>query len=177
MQYLAIENINDPHLPFVHELYHSAFPLEERRDWTQLLKMIGEVPEMRFQVIKVEEKAIGFIISWIFEDWCFIEHFAIDPANRGRKYGERVMQDFMKARKLLLEVEPPSSGDAIRRIGFYERLGMNCLPFDYLQPSYRDRDVSYALVLMTNAKEREELYFSEIIRLVKKQVYLYHPVS
>jgi GNAT superfamily N-acetyltransferase len=176
MQYLSIENTKSPYLPFVQELYHSAFPLEERRNWEQLLKMIGTVPEMSFQVVLAEEKAIGFITSWIFEDWCFIEHLAIDPVNRGKKYGERIMKDFMSGSKLLLEVEPPLSVDAIRRIGFYERLGLVCLPFDYLHPSYHDSHVSHSLVLMTNVPESAEMYFSEIICRVKEQVYLYHPL-
>jgi len=176
MQYVSIENNKSPYLSFVEELYHAAFPREERRNWEQLLKMIGTVPEMSMQVILEEEKAIGFVTSWKFDDWCFIEHLAIDPVNRGKKFGERVMKDFMVSRKLLLEVEPPASVDAIRRIGFYERLGLVCLPFDYLHPSYHDSHVSHSLVLMTNVPEREELYFNEIIRSVKKQVYLYHPL-
>ncbi|QNK61806.1 GNAT family N-acetyltransferase [Pedobacter sp. PAMC26386] len=177
MHYLSIENHKSSYLSFVEELYHSAFPLEERRNWEQLVKMIGTVPEMSFQVIIAEEKAIGFIISWTFEKWCFVEHLAIDPVNRGKKYGERVMKDFLVKGKLLLEVEPPLSVDSIRRVSFYERLGLVSLPFDYLQPSYHDSHVSHALVLMTNVAEREELYFNEIIRVVKKQVYLYHPLA
>ncbi|MBB5634227.1 GNAT superfamily N-acetyltransferase [Pedobacter cryoconitis] len=177
MQYLSIENNQSPYLSFVEELYHSAFPLEERRNWEQLLKMIGTVPEMSFQVVLAEEKAIGFVISWKFDDWCFVEHLAVDPVNRGKKFGERIMKDFMtKNRKLLLEVEPPLSVDAVRRVGFYERLGLVCLPFDYLHPSYHDSHVSHSLVLMTNVPETGEIYFDEIILKVKRQVYLYRPI-
>jgi len=176
MQYVSIENNKSPYLPFVQELYHAAFPLEERRNWEQLTRMIGQVREMSLQVILDEENAVGFVTSWMFEDWCFIEHLAIDPVKRGMKYGERVMKDFMVNRKLLLEVEPPLSVDAKRRIGFYERLGLICLPFDYLHPSYHDSHISHSLVLMTNVPETAEMYFSEIICSIKKQVYLYRPL-
>ncbi|KIO75152.1 hypothetical protein TH53_22300 [Pedobacter lusitanus] len=176
MQYISIENSDSPYLPFVQELYHSAFPVEERRSWENLLKMIGTVPEMSVQVVLAEEKAIGFTTTWIFDEWFFVEHLAIDPVNRGKKFGERIMKDLLVNRRLLLEVEPSSSVDAVRRIGFYERLGLVCLPFDYLHPSYHDSHVSHSLVLMTNVAERAEMYFNEIIRRVKKQVYLYHPL-
>ena len=135
--------------------------------------MIGTVPEMSLQVILFEEKAIGFITSWMFEDWCFIEHLAIDPINRGKKYGERIMKDFMVNRKLLLEVEPPLSVDAIRRIGFYERLGLVCLPFDYLHPSYHDSHVPF-FSTETNVPERAELYFNESFAGVKNRFLYLH---
>lgn len=170
MEYLQIKTNSDPHLPFIKELYHSAFPENERRDWAKLLDMITSVPEMKLELIQAAQP-IGFIISWRFADWCFIEHFAIDPNNRGKKYGEKVIQDFMENSKLLLEVEPPDSTDAVRRISFYERLGLSTLSFDYRQPCYRKPGVSYRLLLMSNLPEVPLEVLSALVKQVQQQVY------
>ena len=170
MEYLHLQTTSDTHLPFVKELYHSAFPQNERRDWAQLLEMITSVPAMKLELIQAE-RPIGFIISWKFADWCFIEHFAIDSGNRGKKYGEKVIQDFMENHKLLLEVEPPDSTDAVRRISFYERLGLSTLSFDYRQPCYRNPGVSYRLLLMSNVPEVRPDVLGLLVKQVQQQVY------
>jgi len=171
MKFLTITEKNDPYLLFVKELYLTAFPKEERRDWQQLLDMIDTSGEMWLQVIEEDDVTIGFIIFWILEDWCFIEHLAVDAGLRGKRYGERIIKELMKYKKLLLEVEPPVIDDAIRRIGFYERFGFNTLPFPYLQPSYTTPGESFPMVLMTNTTEREKDQFSEIINLIMTKVY------
>lgn len=170
MEYLQIKTTSDSYLPFLKDLYHSAFPENERRDWEKLLLMITTVPEMNLQII-IADKPVGFIISWMFADWCFIEHFAIDPENRGKKYGEKVITDFMQKGRLLLEVEPPDSTDAVRRISFYERLGLYTLSMDYRQPCYRKAGVSYRLLLMSNETELAEDLLQPVIRQIQQQVY------
>lgn len=171
MNYTLINAPDDARLSFVRELYESAFPLEERRDWEQLLVMLVRVPEMKLEVITTADKIVGFIISWMFGEWCFIEHFAIDPVHRGLKYGEKVMYDFTQGGKVLLEVEPPDSTDAVRRIGFYERLGMNVLPLEYRQPCYRNAGVSYRLLLMSNVAKQDDTVLNSLIEQVVQQVY------
>ncbi|HEY0177613.1 MAG TPA: GNAT family N-acetyltransferase [Pedobacter sp.] len=171
MQYLTVTAIDAPFLPFIKKLYNETFPAEERRDWKQLLDMVGTVEEMQLQVITDKEEAIGFIIFWIFDDWCFIEHFAVSPDHRGMKYGEKIMKSMMGERKILLEVEPPSSAGAVRRIRFYERLGFVLLPFVYRQPSYREAGISYEMELMTNHPGNDRGQFDGIISKTLQRVY------
>jgi len=170
MEYLSITNSADD-LHFVQELYLSAFPQKERRDWEVLTGMIGAVPEMQLRLILEEEKPIGFITTWELGDWCFIEHFAISPEHRGKKYGKRVMRDFLGHNKVVLEVEPPLAEDAARRVKFYERAGLVCLPFSYLQPPYRQEDAPYRMVLMSNLAEVSETAYQEIVNLIFEKVY------
>jgi ribosomal protein S18 acetylase RimI-like enzyme len=171
MHYLPVTAIDSPHLPFIKKLYHDAFPQEERRDWKQLLSMIGTAGEMRVQVITDQDKLIGLIVFWVFDDWFFIEHLAVSPDQRGMKYGERIMSHFMDKMKVLLEVEPPSSADAIRRVRFYERLGLSLLPLVYRQPSYREAGVFYEMELMSNGAENEMGQFEEVLSAVLQKVY------
>lgn len=171
MKFLTITAIDDPYLSFVKKLYHAAFPKEERRDWQQLIDMVDTAGEMWLQVIEEDGIAIGFITFWMLEQWCFLEHFAIEPSLRGKRYGERIMKELMKHDSVLLEVEPPYTENAIRRIGFYERLGFSILPFPYRQPSYHHPEESFSMCLMSNSSENTADKFSEIISLVRSRVY------
>ena len=171
MEYIKIIRPEDPMLAAVATLYRNAFPKEERREWNELLSMIGTVPEMRLQVIVDGKEEIGFIISWVLNDWCFIEHFALSEKLRGRGYGEIVMKDFMSQYKVLLEIEPPDTKDAIRRLNFYEKIGMFRLHFPYQQPSYREAGVFYKMLLMSNISVTEQLEMDRVLHLVMKQIY------
>jgi ribosomal protein S18 acetylase RimI-like enzyme len=171
MNYLSIDHITDPHLSFVEQLYMTAFPPKERREWQVLAGMIGKVPEMHMQVILDRDQPIGFITSWKLSDWCFIEHFAIAPESRGQKFGEEVILDFLKGYKVILEVEPPVSEDALRRIRFYEHAGMECLPIPYLQPSYRVGAEPYQMVLMSNVINAPEPAYTKVLKLISGKVY------
>lgn len=171
MYFQPVESAHDPSLDYVFKLYTSAFPIQERRDWTQLLGMIGNIREMDLKLILVEDQVIGFVILWRLTDWDYIEHFAIDPAQRGKRYGEHVMQMLLKNSRLILEVEPPETTDAIRRIRFYEKLGLYCLEVPYQQPCYRDPEKEYRLILMSNyPQESPDLYLS-VIKEIKEKVY------
>jgi len=171
MKYVLIKDNTGPYFQFLKELYLSAFPVHERRDWEQLLGMINNVPGMRIELITDKDKAIGFLISWMLQGYCFIEHFAVSPLNRGKRYGERIMKHLMGRGKVLLETEYPESADAIRRISFYERLGMRILPVAYRQPSYREAGKSYPMLLMSNVPEDHEVSIREVISQIVQQVY------
>ena len=173
IRYLSVTAVDDPYISYVQELYMATFPEKERRDWSQLLDMIENTPEMWLQLIEADEQVIGFLVLWALEEWLFVEYFAIDPEHRGKNYGAQVMQDLtgLSHTKLILEVEPPQTDDAVRRIHFYKRNGLTCLPFDYLQPSYSNPEQSYPMLLMSNAVEKEEVYFTEVISFIKRCVY------
>ena len=171
MTYLQVTNTEDPYLPFIHDLYHSAFPAAERRDWEQLMKMLTTTPEMALQLIKHDHIAIGYIIIWSLEEWSFIEHFAIATEQRGKKYGETIMKNLSGQLNLILEVEQALSTDAKRRIAFYEKQGLNCLSVIYHQPSYTDAKVTFEMLLMSNIAERNEQHFTIVINKIKEYVY------
>lgn len=171
MKYILIDNAADPLVPFVQDLYVSAFPQKERREWDLLAAMIGTVPEMALQVITEKDEPIGFMVSWKLNEWCFLEHFAISPLQRGKRHGEKVMLDFVKDSRVLLEVEPPVSEDALRRINFYKRAGMVCLSFPYLQPSYKKNGEPYDMVLMSNIPDAGDQAYAEIVNLIFEKVY------
>lgn len=164
---------------FVRELYESAFPIEERRDWSSLLALIYKKPEinkeqeMQLDLISEDDEHLGFVIWWKIGDWMFVEHLAISEKARGKSYGARVMNHYLEIskNKLILEVEPPFSNDAKRRINFYERLGLKVLDFSYQQPSYREKEVYYPMLLMSTMGKDNEKHISELVLLLMHKVY------
>ena len=108
--------------PRMLDLYLSAFPAEERRDVSDLVRLMCGEP--RFHVLAAYDEAgfAGFITYWDFSAFRYVEHFAISDACRGKGYGGAVIEHVKSATDLpiLLEVEPPVTEQAVRRIRFYE---------------------------------------------------------
>lgn len=151
MEMHIITNPDHPQLAFIRTLYESTFPVQERRDWPQLLQLLQE-PAMQLSVVTAHEEAIGFVIAWKLGSWYYVEHLAVDPAQRGKKYGEKVMQSILEAGhgRVILEVERVHDTNSQRRINFYERLGYTTVDIDYQQPPYRKGDATLPMLLMSN---------------------------
>ena len=63
--------------PRMLDLYLSAFPAEERRDVSDLVRLMRGEP--RFHVLAAYDEAgfAGFITYWDFSAFRYVEHFAI----------------------------------------------------------------------------------------------------
>ncbi|WP_432712437.1 GNAT family N-acetyltransferase [Pedobacter sp.] len=172
IQYVRLTDGSLPVFTFIKELYEGAFPWQERRDWPSLMALLKN-PDMQLDLITAEQRPIGFLIWWNIQGWLFIEHFAIAAAERSAGYGAAVMRHYlgMANGKVLLEVEPPVTVDAQRRISFYEKLGLTVLDFPYEQPSYVDQEVYYPMFLMGKLPENEKQGFAEVIEAMKEKVY------
>lgn len=171
MHFDTINTTEHPHLSFVSALFHDAFPLSERRDWAQLMEMLYTAKDMCVQVVIDGEAAIGFVIFWDLAEWRFIEYLAVDPACRGMKYGEKIMNALMPGRKILLEIEPPLAVDAQRRVKFYEKAGLSILPYYYRQPSYTDLTIYYDMKLMSNVPATPLAQLNRVLAETLKKVY------
>lgn len=114
-----------------------SFPYEERRDREDARAALQE-PFYRFYHIERDGLRVGFITVWSLGALSYIEHFAIYREHRGEGIGSLALELAKNCfRHLVLEVEPPESEQARRRIGFYRRAGLHLHPdFAYLQPSY-----------------------------------------
>lgn len=67
----------------------------------------------------------ALIASWDFDDFVFLEHFAVDPARRSGGIGGQMLDAMLAhcGKRACLEAELPETELAARRIGFYERHG------------------------------------------------------
>jgi ribosomal protein S18 acetylase RimI-like enzyme len=147
---VRVEDVLSVYLPKVQSTYISSFPEVERRDFNLFCDLLKSQPLFHLYVILKEEAYVGFITFWHFEQFVYVEHFAIDSASRGGGIGSVVMREALKQANALvvLEVEPPVDDLSIRRIRFYEALGFTLYETDYKQPPYRSGDSWYEMKLM-----------------------------
>ena len=115
-----------------------SFPPEERREFPDFLRIWRE--EERFSLFFAfdGEEEIGLVTIWQGEGFAYVEHLAVYPEKRSGGYGGSILRSLAAAHPLLvLEIEPPTAGDALRRWEFYRRhdFVMNDCP--YFQPPYR----------------------------------------
>ena len=159
--------------PRMLDLYLSAFPAEERRDVSDLVRLMCGEP--RFHVLAAYDEAgfAGFITYWDFSAFRYVEHFAISDACRGKGYGGAVIEHVKSATDLpiLLEVEPPVTEQAVRRIRFYEKHGFCVSDYDYRQPPYRDGDEELVLRLMTTQSESRGRVTASMVETLRREVY------
>ena len=119
-------------------LYMSSFPEDERRDFDINFELI-ETKDFDFFVIidsLPEPKPIGIISIWYFEDYIYIEHFAIDENERFKGKGKEIIKTLIDSVKMpiIIEVEPPIDEITKKRVVIYEGLDFELLDYFYLQP-------------------------------------------
>lgn len=162
-----------PEMNVVKQIYESSFPADERRDYDALLQLIESEPAFVVEAICCDDNVVGLITSWSFDEWRYIEHFAIDVTMRGKGVGETTLVRFLSSdlRPVVLEVEPPIDDVTRRRVGFYERLGFVLhAAYRYIQPPYDCDKNAVELCLMTYGAA-DTCNLDEVTQLLHSRVY------
>ncbi len=131
---------------------HSAFPSDERRDDMQQRRNVDCNGRMQCLLIKDGDVNVGFLTIWQLSSISYVEHFAIDDKLRGHGYGTTALDELTGMPdfgRLILEVELPSTEEAIKRITFYEKCGFVLWPNTYVQPPYSSDKQSVPMAIMT----------------------------
>lgn len=159
----------------VQALYESAFPRDERRDFIEVIRLMETKHELfHVRVFENEAGFAGFLTSWEWDDFRYFEHFAIDSTLRNKGIGAIALQQAIGTcnKPAILEVEPPETELARRRIGFYERNGFRLwTTLPYLQPSYGKGKNPVRLCLMTAGNITFAGENDEKILRIKREVY------
>ncbi len=157
---------------FAEKLFISAFPKEERRDVSLQREYTDFNKLFHNNLLLVNQEPVGFISYWNFEDFLYIEHFAIDETKRNGGYGRKVLEHLEKNTKLpiVLEVELPENEISKRRIEFYQRQGFKLVKETYYQPPYRKEDNYLPMMIMMNA-DSDTVSFEHIKSTLYKKVY------
>ncbi|MFY0252434.1 GNAT family N-acetyltransferase [Chitinophaga sp. 30R24] len=157
--------------PLMKDLYEEAFPEQERRPWEKEQQLIAE-GRLQLCHIVLDNTFVGFVCYWQLPLFSFIEHFAVHPQARGGGMGTQVMQLLEAAlESIVLEVEPPVTEQAIRRIIFYERLGYHTFKESYFQPSYSPDYPPLELRLMYKGLSSHIAEFTQVREQLYKHVY------
>ena len=175
INFRKIYNINDLNHDVLLHLYINSFPENERRSIDSLETLLASSKQFNMFALTNENGFVGFINYWNFDQFYYIEHFAILPQLRNSKYGSEAIKAFMLQTKkpIVLEVEMPRSTLAAHRIHFYERLGFYVLSNAYQQPPYDGVSFMIPMLIMSNDYHYANKHFQLIKNMLYKEVYAY----
>ena len=119
-----------------------------------------------------QEYLLGLLTTWHFEEFIYIEHFAIDPALRSQGYGSEALKTFIheQGKPLVLEAEPPTDEMTHRRIRFYERIDLTLYDYPYIQPAYTEESLPVKLRLMGTI-DTETIPLDKVSDTLHREVY------
>ncbi len=157
----------------VEQTYNASFPEVERRDFGLVRSLLCDESRFRMMELRREEDYVGFITSWQFEGFVYVEHFAIDEIARNGGLGSDAMGKFLADCQLpvVLEVELPMDDISRRRIGFYERLGFRLHEQLYFQPPYRVGEGELEMRLMVYGDLDLNECFNNVVSIIHYHVY------
>lgn len=156
----------------VYKIMDESFPPDERRSYDGQKRLFDEDGYRVFAHYDGND-VTAFIALWDFEDFAYIEHFAVSEKCRNRGIGAKMLAEILKNfnKAVCLEVEPPENEIAQRRIKFYERNGFFLNNFEYLQPSLGEGKSEIPLLVMTSGKNADERGFEKIRNVLYEKVY------
>ena len=146
-----IKSQASPYWDSLVHIYHTSFPIDEQRPIKSIIHLIGHDNRfVAYALLDAEEGFLGLLTTWHFEEFIYIEHFAIAPNLRSKGHGTEAIKAFIKehSKPIVLEAEPPTDEFSTRRIHFYERCGLTLYDFPYIQPAYTSTSKPVELHLM-----------------------------
>ena len=167
IQLTPLEDSDHPH--FAEDLFESAFPKSERPDFDDLE---GRPSNFHFMVATNDDEPIGILTYWTFEEFVYVEHFAIDEELRNNGFGKAVFLNFMTQHggQMVMEVELSHDDTSDHRIEFYTSMGFYQNPFEYYQPSYHGDDTRVPMMILSKM-ELDDDEFDEMRKVLYKEVY------
>lgn len=119
---------------YIENLYELSFPKEERRPFSQILRLQKEGKALPMVIF--EEKtgeAVGLCFFVLHKEFALWDFLAIDPSRQDRGYGTeviRAIEEKFRGKVVFGEVEPydknaDNNEERIRRMRFYLRNGVH----------------------------------------------------
>ena len=156
----------------VYNILEKSFPEDERRPFSEQLSML-DIEKYRIWVYKDKGQTAGFIAVWDLQNILFVEHLAVSQNFRNGGLGSRILREFaeMTDKQICLEVEPPETDIAKRRIEFYRRNGFYFNDYEYFQPPISKGKKALKLFIMTSGRAVSREEFTEIRDSIYRNVY------
>ena len=95
------------HTHYFKDLFESAFPEDERPSFDAVRERSDE--RFHFLVVENDDEPVGLLTYWNFDDFVYVEHFAIDEDMRDQGFGKAAFLTFLSQqhKQVLFEVELP----------------------------------------------------------------------
>ncbi len=165
---------DEPRLLAALSLYAASFPEHEQRLFCDLAAALSD-PAFFSESIWQGETLLGLLFYWKYGAGnCYVEHFAVNPALRGRSIGSGILSSFCAQHPLsVLEIDPLADEVSVRRKGFYERLGFCLNPYEHRHPPYRVGNAPHPLLVMSWPRVLEQTEYSEFTEFLSHRVMRY----
>lgn len=158
------------------EIYDISFPIFEQRTEQQQTDAFAD-SRYHLDCYTGNEpgRLQGFIAYWRFEDYTYVEHFAIHPDERGKGLGGQILSNLIEQEsgRVLLEIDPVMDEISAARLRFYRSYGFVENPYAHIHPAYRKEYPDHSLVvlstggMMSNAEY--EVFASDLNLIVMKK--------
>ena len=178
LQLIKVTSQASPHWDSLVSIYLDAFPIDERRPLESIAHLLATDPRYAMYAICDEDArrtsgdALGLLTTWSFDEFVYVEHFAISSSLRSQGYGTEALSTFIQSQQkpLILEAEPPTDETTRRRIRFYERHGLTLFDFPYMQPAYTAESHPVPLCLM-GTLDPAVTPLAQVSRVLHSEVY------
>lgn len=169
---MMIDRMRPEEFDAVFQIMEQSFPTDERRPKEEQRTLLNE-PRYAVYVHRENARVSAFLGVWQFEDFVFVEHFAVHKDDRNRGLGKQMLTALRKTLRLplCLEVEPPENALAERRIGFYQRCGLTLNPYPYMQPPISKGKNAIPLMVMSSDGVMSEEQFLKVKSVLYREVY------
>lgn len=158
----------------VYDLMSKSFPKNEYRTYNGQLDLLSNPFYQLNGRIGERRELEGFIASWEFSSFRFVEHLAVNPMLRGTGIGSKLVIDFLRKdlnKTVVLEVEPPHEEIAQRRISLYKKLGFQMNDYPYAQPPLREGESELPLLIMSYPALLSPVEFHHVKHVLYTKVY------
>ena len=174
MRISMLEELQVKDFDKVYSIMEESFPIDERRTYEEQKALLdNELYNIYVLYDNENDNIKAFIAIWSFDDFAFVEHFAVSSLYRNGGIGALILQEVKKLLSCMicLEVELPEEEMAKRRIGFYERNGLYYNEYEYMQPAIsKDRNEIPLRIMTTGGKVTEDR-FNEMKDILYQYVY------
>lgn len=169
-----IDSVSDKWYEEFYTIYSQSFPVYEQRDEKQQECAFNNT-NYHLDCFIDDHKFLAFIAYWDFDNYIYIEHFAVNPEYRGENIGSNTLRNFIEDKKkmILLEIDPPVNEIAQKRLKFYEKLGFVSNPYSHHHPAYKKDYPPHELIVLSMDKALEQSsydrFYQELSHIVMKQ--------
>jgi ribosomal protein S18 acetylase RimI-like enzyme len=169
---LTQKKITEKEFDPIFHIMKEAFPITELRTYEGQKALLLEEDYTLYGFFEKEE-LIGFSAIWEIEGVVFVEHFAVKQGLRSSGYGAEMLNMIREGHgnDMMLEVEPPITETAKRRIAFYEKQGFYLNGYPYKQPPLRKGNPWIPLMLMSWPSPISRETFENYQKLLYERVY------
>lgn len=167
------EKLKIQHFDIIYDLMKKSFPNDEYRTYDEQKALLNNPLYSVYVLYEKEQLIKAFISVWEFDDFAYIEHFAVSPEFRNGGTGSKMLKELLDLTKktTCLEVEPPENEINRRRIGFYERNNFFFNEYPYIQPPMSEGKKPVPLFIMTSGGKIDKNTFEHIKTTLYSQVY------